>query len=481
MKKRLVAFLISIVILAGASVVGVSAAGATESDVQALFDALVSDGGLDSESTGGDWLAIALALDGQTHRLSDYAALVAHRVKSGVADSDRLRTALVCAALHIEDEFVKNAVGDAELDQITEVIWRLVLAVDLKMSDRIDPIADLLTSLELEGGGFALSGKVADPDVTAMAACALHFAGRDVAPLIELLSGLQTEDGHFSSYGNKNAESAAQVVIALRVCGIDPKTDPRFVINGTSPYDAMLSYAADGGFSHLAGGRANLHTSSQIALALLCESKLGARIYSFSTLEPVTPSNKAPLQEDTENSQFNYKPIACAAILVIALIAVIILAAARRLNAKNATRVGCFAAVALAFVMFTTIQTPEQFYSENPDPITADSETVTLSVIGLDGEILISPTVFAIRDGEDHLDLLVRAARYSGLRADTAGGYVRGIGDLYEFDHGGLSGWTVRINGTLISSGADSVPVRHGDRVEWVYETDGAAYGGGNK
>jgi hypothetical protein len=138
--------------------------------------------------------------------------------------------------------------------------------------------------------------------------------------------------------------------------------------------------------------------------------------------------------------------------------------------------VGCFAALALVFVIFTTIQTPEQFYSENPDPITADSATVTLSVIGLDGEKLISPTVFAIRNGENHLDLLVRATRYSGLRADTAGGYVRGIGDLYEFDHGGLSGWTVRVNGTLISSGADSIPVRHGDTVEWIYKTDG--YGG---
>jgi hypothetical protein len=243
----------------------------------------------------------------------------------------------------------------------------------------------------------------------------------------------------------------------------------------------MLSYAADGGFSHLAGGKSNLHTSSQIALAMLCEEKLGERIYSFSSLEPVTPSGKAPIEPDAENSEFNYKPIACAAILVIALISVMILAAARRLNTKNATRVGCFAALALVFVIFTTIQTPEQFYSENPDPITADSKTVTLSVTGIEGEKLIFPTVFAIREGESHIDLIARATRYSGIRADIAGGYVRGIGNLYEFDHGGLSGWTVRVNGTLISSGADSVPVRHGDTVEWIYETDGSAYGGGEK
>lgn len=476
MKKRLVAFLISIIILAGASVIGVSAKGASESDVQALFDTLVSGGGLDSESTGGDWLAIALALDGQTDALSDYAALVSHRIGGEMSDSDKLRTALVCAALRIEDEFVKSTVENTDLDRITEVIWRLVLAVDLKMNEQVDSLADLLASLELKGGGFALSGEAADPDVTAMAACALHLAGRDVTPLINVLSSLQASDGHFLSYGAKNAESAAQVVIALRVCGIDPKTDPRFVKNGTSVYDAMLSYTADGGFAHIAGGRANLHTSSQIALAMLCEEKLGERIYSFSSLEPVTPSGKAPIEPDIENSEFNYKPIACAAVLVIALITLIILAAARRLNTKNATRVGCFAALALVFVIFTTVQTPEQFYSENPDPITADSATVTLSVIGLDGERLIAPTVFAIRKGENHLDLLVRATRYSGLRADTAGGYVRGIGDLYEFDHGGLSGWTVRVNGTLISSGADSIPVRHGDTVEWIYKTDG--YGG---
>jgi hypothetical protein len=176
MKKRLVAFLISTIILAGASVIGVSAKGASGSDVQALFDTLVSGGGLDSESTGGDWLAIALALDGQTDALSDYAALVSHRIGGEMSDSDKLRTALVCAALRIENEFVKSTVENTDLDRITEVIWRLVLAVDLKMSEQVDSLADLLASLELKGGGFALSGEAADHDATTMAACALHLA-----------------------------------------------------------------------------------------------------------------------------------------------------------------------------------------------------------------------------------------------------------------------------------------------------------------
>ena len=130
----------------------------------------------------------------------------------------------------------------------------------------------------------------------------------------------------------------------------------------------------------------------------------------------------------------------------------------------------------MLFIIFTTIRTPEQFYAENPDPITDDSRTVTFSVVGLDGEILIPPTLYSIRDGENQLELLVRVARYSRIRVDTLGGYVRGVGELYEMDHGGLSGWTVRVNGRLISVGAYSVTVSDGDTVEWRYEREGRIY-----
>ena len=478
MKKQLLTLILCISVLAGASVFGVSAKGVEHGRVEELFSALCHSGALEKESTGGDWLAVCMAMSGQTDPLADYAAFVSQRVKTELSSTEKLRTALLCAAFRIEEDFVRGTVEDVELNRVTELIWRLILACDLKMEGLILSLADQLSALELEGGGFALSGTVADPDVTAMAACALHLAGRDVTSLIQLLSSMQCEDGHFISYGVKNAESAAQVVIALRVCGLDPESDPRFIKNGVSVYSAMLSFGVDGGFSHLLGGRADLHTTSQVSLALLANERRDINMYGFSSLEGVEPSAVGGSEKpsDTENAPLDYKPIACISVVIISLIALIILVIAKRFNIKNATRVGGFAVFALLFIIFTTIRTPEQFYAENPDPIGEGTPAVSICVVGLDGEVLIPNTAYAIREGENHIELLTRVAKYSKLRVDSLGGYVRGIGELYEMDHGGLSGWTVRVNGRLISVGAASVTVSDGDTVEWRYEREANLY-----
>ena len=113
------------------------------------------------------------------------------------------------------------------------------------------------------------------------------------------------------------------------------------------------------------------------------------------------------------------------------------------------------------------IQTKEQFYAENPDLIDKNSRVVSISVYG-DGE-LIPPTEYALREGETALELVLRVAKYNGLRADSSGGYVRGIGGLYEFDKGADSGWKIKINGEFPSVGADMIFLNDGDRVEWIY------------
>ena len=54
------------------------------------------------------------------------------------------------------------------------------------------------------------------------------------------LSGQQTENGDFSNWGETNAESTAQVIIALCSLGIVPGDDARFCKNGISPVDLSL-------------------------------------------------------------------------------------------------------------------------------------------------------------------------------------------------------------------------------------------------
>lgn len=136
---------------------------------------------------------------------------------------------------------------------------------------------------QCEDGGWATSGSSADPDMTAMAVQALTpYYGDESYPkvkaaidrAVETLSDLQEADGGYSSWGDKNLESSAQVMIALSGFDSSLLSDERFVKNGNSLPDVLLSFqAADGSFSHLPGGDANAMSTDQGTLALLAYTR----------------------------------------------------------------------------------------------------------------------------------------------------------------------------------------------------------------
>lgn len=107
-----------------------------------------------------------------------------------------------------------------------------------------------------EEGGFSLNGGETDVDVTAMALQALAPYQAQYPETVDralaALSALQGESGGFSSWGAENAESCAQVVMALCALGIDPDGDSRFIKSGGSAVDALLSFRTeDGSFAHV--------------------------------------------------------------------------------------------------------------------------------------------------------------------------------------------------------------------------------------
>ncbi|GMK37359.1 hypothetical protein PCCS19_04120 [Paenibacillus sp. CCS19] len=121
---------------------------------------------------------------------------------------------------------------------------------------------------QIAGGGWALgeNATAADADVTGMAIQALapyYTDNADVKAAVNKalawLSAQQQSDGGFASNDANNVESAAQVIVALTSLGINPHTDTRFVKNGHSVVDALMSFAAaEGGFYHIkAGGNDN--------------------------------------------------------------------------------------------------------------------------------------------------------------------------------------------------------------------------------
>ncbi|NEU30990.1 hypothetical protein GN156_09390 [bacterium LRH843] len=126
-------------------------------------------------------------------------------------------------------------------------------------------LLEFILDREINGGGWALGvdPKEADPDITAMAIQGLtpYYDKRsDVKSAIDRginwLSKVQDRNGGFHSWEALNLESTAQVIVALTGLGIDPHTDRRFVKNGNSALDALLSYAAPGGgFYHTKQGQ----------------------------------------------------------------------------------------------------------------------------------------------------------------------------------------------------------------------------------
>lgn len=155
-----------------------------------------------------------------------------------------------------------------------------LLALDTKQykvpsssHDTRESILKEILQQQLADGGFALSGSTADPDMTAMALQALapyyssektytytqKFSQKQVTRTVrsvvedalQVLSNLQTKDGDFCSWGTQNAESTAQVLVALCSLGISPQTDCRFIKKNHSLLDGILKYQErDGGFIH---------------------------------------------------------------------------------------------------------------------------------------------------------------------------------------------------------------------------------------
>ena len=92
--------------------------------------------------------------------------------------------------------------------------------------------------------------------------------------------------------------------------------------------------------------------------------------------------------------------------------------------------------------------------------------------------ILFAREEISFEEGETVFDLLQRELRQAGIHLEYTSppayqsAYVEGIGNLYEFDCGDLSGWTYRVNGAFPGYGSSRYSLSNGDVVEWVYTCD---------
>lgn len=298
-------------------------------------------------TTAGDWYAIACSRLGYEEDYASYLAALTAYVEERYKESDKLdatkatewhRIALAYLSVGGDPEYAGtdtngkniNLIADGTFDfqrkqgksldaQGTNgLVWALI-TLDSMRYDVPDNTTVTRTSLiqhildrQNPDGGFGLSGGESDVDMTAMVLQALALYTGDnagyavtndemvslspylmeeveqsIAQALTYLSDMQQSGGDYLVWGTPNCETLCQVLIALCSLGIHPLEDSRFIKNGNTLVDALMSYQTEeGGFAHTKGEgfRAdNMATSQALcALAALCRFMYyGVSLYDY--------------------------------------------------------------------------------------------------------------------------------------------------------------------------------------------------------
>ena len=100
--------------------------------------------------------------------------------------------------------------------------------------------------------------------------------------------------------------------------------------------------------------------------------------------------------------------------------------------------------------------------------------------------IIFAEQTVTFYEGESVFNLLVREMKRNKIHLEFENtpiynsAYIEGIGNLYEFDCGELSGWMYKVNGWFPNYGCSRYQLKSGDKVEWVYTCDLGRDVGGN-
>lgn len=432
---------------------------------------------------GGEWYAIALSQQGDRSPAGKYdlsacrAALIRYVENTKVRSATtRQKLALTLLALGGEHDFIQTTLADSIGKQgVMSWAWGLHLLNNGCASEAYtaDALVEELLSLRKADGGWAITGDVSDVDASAMVLQALapHQENPEVAYAIDvavqLLASRQLASGGYASYGVENAESCAQVIIALCALGI-------------APDDALLSALdsfrlVDGSYAHEQGGAYNENATAQAFLAQAALARFQAGEGSIFLLNGGAVSGEM-------KTSLGYQPIAAAVIGALALIVCVLLVILGKRHPKNFLAVAVIAAVLIAAVYMVDIQSADSYYTAAVTKKDAVG-TVALTIrcdkvagqaahIPADG-VILPATTLPIAAGDTVYTLLTDAARMHGIHMEASGAqgmmYIHGIGNIYEFDFGELSGWLYTVNGETYSVGVDQYVLRDGDRVELRY------------
>ncbi len=518
-------------------------------------------------SLHGEWAVLALARNGSIAGgdasgqapgyLADLGSELDSQGLDGIASvyTTYARITLALSALGLDASSFTTANGSYDLiskleeyDQVAEQglngpVFAL-LALDSKPyltedAGLRDKYVQYILDAELAGGGWNYSGDAADPDMTAMALQALapyraNNTGAAAAAErgLAALKGLQKSSGGFSSYGMYNAESTAQVIVALTALGVSPAGADWTTAENLDPVEALLHFYNEvfGMFQHSLVGNADQMATEQSAYALVAYNRFNTgknALYTMSdafTDPGVDPD--ADVQADVAAAQAAVESLGAQSIsmntanteegvlnyiknllntldlhntMTSAAVSAFAPAAAGTSGSPDGTA-GSFAcavtlsktngtdyASAAVQVSGTITALP---YSGSTSDVTitvyftllgtaADGENGTVNTLSKNNlTTWISQTAVTLDEGARVCDAFTEVLDENGYSyAGAEDNYVSSITTpagltLAEFTNGKNSGWMYTVNGTHPNVGLCAYVLSDGDNIVWHYTDD---------
>ena len=263
----------------------------------------------------GEWTVFGLARGGYYANDSQYFADYYDRIveyvnekaaeinlsgaldKSKSTDNSRLIMALAAIGKDatsvgnwdLVEAYSANGINWIRKQGMNGTIWTLI-ALDCGGYETSDPTirqqcVDAIVSAQHNDGGWSLVTAKAQPsnvDITGMTLTALYPYRNQpaVAEACEKaftwLSESQLDNGGFPYGMGETSESCVWAIVACTTWGINPDTDPRFIKNGYSAIDNLLTYYLEdqAKFEHGRGAGANAMATDQATYGLVAYDRL---------------------------------------------------------------------------------------------------------------------------------------------------------------------------------------------------------------
>ena len=299
----------------------------------------------------GEWTVFGLARGGYYANDSQYFADYYDRIveyvntkaaeldmsgaldKSKSTDNSRLIMALAAIGRDatsvgnwdLVEAYSANGINWIRKQGMNGTIWTLI-ALDCGNYETSDPTirqqcVDAIVSAQHNDGGWSLVTAKTQPsnvDITGMTLTAL-YPYRDQPAVAEAcetafnwLSESQLDNGGFPYGKGETSESCVWAIVAATTWGINPDTDPRFIKNGNSAVDNLLTYYLEdeAKFEHGRGAGANAMATDQAVYGLVAYNRLvkgQTALYDYSdvvapetTVDEMTATLGLPAQANPD-------------------------------------------------------------------------------------------------------------------------------------------------------------------------------------